>query len=88
MRGYIYLDNLGVMLTSLDVNLSVEICNILYSKIQITKYDTINNIKYSQVLNCAGNWIKEFASDRYKFTINTVAPKIKLTLNQNFAIKI
>jgi lysyl-tRNA synthetase class 1 len=38
--------------------------------------------RYSQVLNCAGNWIKEFASDRYKFTINTVNPKIKLTSNQ------
>ncbi|SVB19012.1 uncharacterized protein METZ01_LOCUS171866 [marine metagenome] len=38
--------------------------------------------RYSQVLNCAGNWIKEFASDRYKFTINTVNPKIKLTVDQ------
>jgi len=42
--------------------------------------------RYSEVLNCAGNWIKEFASDRYKFTVNTRAPRIKLTKNQKSGI--
>jgi len=43
--------------------------------------------RYSEVLKCAGNWIEEFASDRYKFKINTKVPKIKLTKNQKSGIK-
>jgi len=42
--------------------------------------------RYSRVLECAGNWIGEFASERYKFTINTKVSKIKLTSNQKLGI--
>ncbi len=43
--------------------------------------------RYSDVLECAKNWINKFATDRYKFTLNKQAPKLKLTINQRSGIK-
>jgi lysyl-tRNA synthetase class 1 len=47
----------------------------------------IDKDRYSQVLNCAWNWINEFASDRYVFKVNEKTPRIKLSEKQKSAIK-
>ena len=43
--------------------------------------------RYSQVLECAWNWINEFAESKYIFKLNEKTPRIKLTTHQKAAIK-
>ena len=70
----------------------VELMNIYQGNINtalkhLNLKQKIDKERYSQVLNCAWNWINEFATERYVFKINNKTPRIKLTEKQKLAIR-